>query len=97
MLTAIYIQNQEIVRHDLNEPWKSCYEEALKMDSRFRGNDRVKEGVKWLKTQETAPIQAKKAEKARRSYVYFCVPSAGRWLRYSRTMESLAEAMVKLE
>ncbi|MBN1871361.1 MAG: recombinase family protein [Candidatus Omnitrophica bacterium] len=56
---AIYIQNQEIVRHDLNEPWKSCYEE----------------GMKWLKTQETAPIKAKQAEKAKRSYVYYCVPS----------------------
>ncbi|MBL7130681.1 MAG: recombinase family protein [Candidatus Omnitrophica bacterium] len=68
---AIYIQNQEIVRHDLNEPWKSCYEE----------------GMKWLKTQETAPIEAKKARKTARSYVYFCVPSDARWLRYSRTME----------
>ncbi|MBU4208940.1 MAG: hypothetical protein KKD12_04580, partial [Proteobacteria bacterium] len=48
---TIYIQNQEIVRHDLNEPWKTCYEE----------------GMKWLKTQEMTSIKAKQAEKARRS------------------------------
>jgi len=75
---AIYIQNQEIVKVDINQPWKMCYEEALKMDPRFRGDDRVEEGVKCQKTKETAPIKAKQTEKARRSYVYYCVPSAAR-------------------
>ncbi|MBU3958853.1 MAG: recombinase family protein [Candidatus Omnitrophica bacterium] len=56
---AVYIQNQEIVKVEINQPWKMCYEE----------------GIKWLKTQETEPIQANPKEKARRSYVCFCVPS----------------------
>lgn len=56
---AIYIQNQEIVKVDINEPWKMCYEE----------------GLKWLKMQEKGPKQAIPEEKRRRSYVYFCVPS----------------------
>ena len=63
---AIYIQNQEIVKVEINQPWKMCYEE----------------GLKWLKTRETPPIQAKQAEKARRSYVYFCVPSADLLYRF---------------
>ena len=75
---GIYIQNQEIVKVDINQPWKMCYDEALKMDPRFRGDDRVEEGVKCQKKSETTPIKAKQAEKARRSYVYYCVPSAVR-------------------
>ena len=38
-ICVLYIQNQEIVKVDIKQPWKSCYEEALKMDSRFREND----------------------------------------------------------
>ena len=41
---AIYIQNQEIVSFELNEPWQTFYDEGLKMDSRFRGNDSVVSG-----------------------------------------------------
>ncbi len=58
---AIYIQNQEIVKVDINEPWKMCYEE----------------GLKWLKMQEKGQKQAIPEAKGRRSYVYFCVPSDG--------------------
>jgi len=59
MFRSIHIQNQEIVKHDLNEPWKTCYEE----------------GMKWLKTSEKTTIQAIPEAKARRSYVCFCAPS----------------------
>jgi hypothetical protein len=75
---SIHIQNQEIVKFDLNEPWKTCYEE----------------GMKWLKTSEKTTIQAIPEAKARRSYVCFCAPSDGRWPVYSSTMRSLAEAVV---
>ncbi len=56
---SITIQNQEIVKFELNEPWKACYEE----------------GMKWLKTSEKTKEQAIPEAKARRSYVCFCVPS----------------------
>jgi len=61
---AIYIQNQEIVKVDINEPWKTCYEE----------------GMKWLKTNEKTKEQAIPEAKARRSYVCFCAPSDDDWL-----------------
>ena len=84
-----------------------CYEEGVKMDSRFRGNDSLEEGVKWLKTQETEPktaipgarfaeSEARRA-KARRSYVCFCAPSDDRCPPYRRTMASLAEALVGVD
>ncbi|MBU4311122.1 MAG: recombinase family protein [Candidatus Omnitrophica bacterium] len=86
---AIYIQNQEIVKVDINQPWKMCYDEALKkgLDSRFRGNDNIgKEGVKCQTKREMTPKKAKKsteetepkAKVPRRESVYFCVPSAVR-------------------
>ncbi len=56
---SITIQNQEIVKFELNEPWKTCYEE----------------GMKWLKTSEKTTIQVIPEAKARRSYVCFCAPS----------------------
>ncbi|MFH1594071.1 MAG: hypothetical protein ABID09_05195, partial [Candidatus Omnitrophota bacterium] len=56
---SIHIQNQEIVKFELNEPWKTCYEE----------------GMKWLKTNEKTKEQAIPEAKARRSYVCFCAPS----------------------
>jgi hypothetical protein len=59
---SIHIQNQEIVKFDLNQPWKICYEE----------------GMKWLKTSEITQIQAVPEEKQKRSYVCFCTPSAAR-------------------
>ncbi|HQO58939.1 MAG TPA: recombinase family protein [Candidatus Omnitrophota bacterium] len=59
---SITIQNQEIVKFELNEPWKTCYEE----------------GIKWLKTNEKTTIQAIPEAKARRSYVCFCAPSDAR-------------------
>ncbi|MBU1999142.1 MAG: recombinase zinc beta ribbon domain-containing protein, partial [Candidatus Omnitrophica bacterium] len=49
---AIYIQNQEIVKVDINEPWKMCYEE----------------GMKCLKKSEIANKEAIPTEKAKRSY-----------------------------
>ena len=75
---GIYIQNQEIVKVEINQPWKMCYEE----------------GLKWLKTQEAAPILAKKARKTARSYVYCCVPSGDRCLPYRHSMSDLAKALV---
>lgn len=71
---SIHIQNQEIVKFELNEPWKTCYEEGAKMDARFRGNDSL-EGIKWLKTGEKEPKTAIPGAKERRSYVCFCAPS----------------------
>jgi len=56
---SIHIQNQEIVKFELNEPWKTCYEE----------------GTKWLKMSEKTTNQAIPEAKARRSYVCFCAPS----------------------
>ena len=56
---SIHIQNQEIVKFELNEPWKTCYEE----------------GMKWLKTSEKTTNQAIPEAKVRRSYVCFCAPS----------------------
>jgi LysM repeat protein len=63
---SITIQTQEIVKFELNEPWKTCYEE----------------GVKWLKTSKKTKEQANPEAKARRSYVCFCVPSDDRWRRW---------------
>ncbi|RJP29067.1 MAG: hypothetical protein C4533_04520 [Candidatus Omnitrophota bacterium] len=56
---SIHIQNQEIVKFELNEPWKTCYEE----------------GTKWLKMSEKTTNQAIPGAKARRSYECFCAPS----------------------
>jgi len=56
---SIHIYNQEIVKVDINKPWKLCYEE----------------GLKWLKEQKT---EEKSPKKARRSYVFYCAPSAVR-------------------
>jgi len=67
---SVHIQNQEIVKFELNEPWKTCYEE----------------GMKWLKTQEMEPKAVIPGAKARRSYVCFCAPSDGRCPPYRRTM-----------
>lgn len=41
---SVYIQDQRIVSVELNEPWQTCYNEGLKMDSRFRGNDKIDNG-----------------------------------------------------
>jgi hypothetical protein len=59
---SIHIQNQEVVKFELNEPWKTCYEE----------------GMKWLKTSEKTTNQANPEAKARRSYVCFCAPTDAR-------------------
>jgi hypothetical protein len=77
---GIYIQNQEIVKVDINQPWKMCYDEALKkgLDSRFRGNDSLKEGVKCQKKSETTPKRAKIKTSRGTESVYFCVPSDAR-------------------
>ena len=56
---SIHIYNQEIVKVDINQPWKLCYEE----------------GLKWLKEQKT---EEKSPKKDRRSYVFYCAPSAVR-------------------
>ena len=85
---GIYIQNTEIVKVDINEPWKMCYEE----------------GLKWQKKSETTTKQARFDEAtARRANpkgnpvresVYCCAPSDGRCPINSSTMRSLAEAAV---
>ncbi len=45
---SIHIQNQEIVKFDLNQPWKMCYEE----------------GTKWLKTDQIQAIPEAKARRS---------------------------------
>lgn len=45
---GIYIYNQEIVKVDINQPWKMCYEE----------------GLKWLKQVKTEPRPEKKAKRS---------------------------------
>mgnify|MGYP001602790541 CR=1 FL=1 len=57
---TIYIRNQEIVTFELNEPWQTCYDEGLKMDSRFRGNDSVE---KWNNTSKIPQQTATPSEK----------------------------------
>jgi len=45
---GIYVQNQEIVKVDINQPWKLCYEE----------------GLKWLKQAKTEQKPEKKARRS---------------------------------
>ena len=45
---GIYIHNQEIVKVDINQPWKMCYEE----------------GLKWLKQEKTEQKPEKKARRS---------------------------------
>ncbi|OPY88347.1 MAG: DNA-invertase hin [Smithella sp. PtaU1.Bin162] len=56
---GIYIHNQEVVKVELNQPWKLCYDE----------------GLKWIKQAENNEKTAKTEKKIRRSYVSFCVHS----------------------
>jgi len=48
----IYIQNQEVVKVEINHPWKMCYEE----------------GLKCLNTLETKKKEKKKVKRSRQSY-----------------------------
>ncbi len=59
---GIYIQNKEIVKVEINEPWKMCYEE----------------GLKWQKKSETTTIQANPRASRVMESVYFCAPSDAR-------------------
>jgi len=59
---AIYIQNQEIVKLDINQPWKMCYEE----------------GLKCQELENPTPVPQETPEKKKRSRSYYCVPSAAR-------------------
>jgi len=68
---GIYIQNQEIVKVDINQPWKMCYDEALK-------DRQAEEGVKCQKKSETTPKKAKIKTSRGTESVYFCVPSDAR-------------------
>jgi len=90
---GIYIQNQEIVKVDINQPWKMCYDEALKVRHseaepknlegkeilRFAQDDTVGKGVKCQKKREMTPKKAKIKTSRGTESVYFCVPSDGRW------------------
>lgn len=49
---GVYIYNQEIVRLDINQPWKLCYEE----------------GLKWLKIKEIPTKVEKKTKRSRVSF-----------------------------
>lgn len=62
---AVYIQNQEIVKVEINEPWKMCYEE----------------GMKCLKKCETTSKEAIPTEKAKRSYLPYQQENAYFWSR----------------
>lgn len=59
---GIYIYNQEIVKVEINQPWKMCYEE----------------GLKWLKSMETQQKTQISELPQHRESVSFCVPSAVR-------------------
>ena len=48
LFKSIHIQNQEIVKFDLNQPWKLCYEE----------------GTKWLKTDQIQAVPEAKARRS---------------------------------
>jgi len=74
---GIYIQNKEIVKVEINEPWKMCYEE----------------GLKWQKKSETPPIQANPRASRVMESVSFCAPSDGRCLPYRHSMADIAEAL----
>jgi hypothetical protein len=98
---GIYIQNQEIVKVDINQPWKMCYDEALKV--RYG-----EEGVKCQTKREMTPKRAKtranrgmetepKAKVPRRESVYFCVPSAGRMSKYREMILRLLKKLNKKE
>lgn len=41
------------------------------------------------------PKQAIPEANRKRSYVYFCVPSDGRWAPYSKTMAAIVEALTE--
>ncbi|MFA5143764.1 MAG: recombinase family protein [Candidatus Omnitrophota bacterium] len=45
---GIYVYNQEIIKVDINQPWKMCYEE----------------GLKWLKQEKIEPKPEKKARRS---------------------------------
>jgi len=75
---GIYIQNKEIVKVEINEPWKMCYEEGLKLDPRFRGDDSLGKGAKCQKKSETTTIQANPRASRVMESVYFCAPSDAR-------------------
>jgi len=66
---GIYIQNTEIVKVDINEPWKMCYEE----------------GLKWQKKSETTTKQANPKGNPVRESVYCCAPSDDEWVESYRT------------
>lgn len=59
---GIYVHNQEIVKVELNQPWKLCYDE----------------GLKWIKQAEIEQKTPKTEKKNRRSYVSFWKPSVAR-------------------
>lgn len=81
-----FIQNKEIVKVEINEPWKMCYEEGLKLDSRFRGDDSLGKGAKCQKKSETTTIQANPRASRVMESVYFCAPSDDRWCKYRKTI-----------
>lgn len=70
---SIHIYNQEIVRVELNQPWKMCYEQ----------------GEKWLKQEKTGQKAQKTTQKTKRSYVSYCAPSVEISLRFYDILFSL--------
>jgi hypothetical protein len=64
-----YIQNKEIVKVEINEPWKMCYQEGLKLDPRlsgkaagFHGNDRSEMAEKERDDANTGPLRRNDSE-----------------------------------
>lgn len=94
---GIYIQNKKIVKVEINEPWKMCYEEGLKMDPRVREDDSLGEGSKWQKKSETTPIQENPRTSRVMESVYFCAHSAEHWPRLLCVMEGVMAAVAGID
>ena len=87
---GIYIQNQEIVKVDINQPWKMCYDEALKVRhseptcgerSRTKAKNLAEDEILRFAQDDTVgkgEICRKKRKKSIEESVYFCVHSAAR-------------------
>ena len=76
----IYIQDREIVKFELNQPWKLCYEEGLKCKNKTRENK--KEGKS--RQEEIVLVESENSPSYWR-------PTAGRWVQYCTTLVGFLE------
>ena len=72
---GIYLKDRKIVRMELNQPWKYCYEEALKMDSSCQ----LQKEDQKIEKGETCQRQMRKSTKVGikrvRKPQSYCAPS----------------------